>query len=137
MGIIVQKKYMLDTNVFRYKTASGSQHKREAKQFWRMALTELENSEAEIVVPMEVKRELEVQSLTLYERERNKLEALLANLVITDDVSSIQSEHLVRKMSAHLRSQYKHDLDIIGRGVEYHGISDARILLNGWQHYRN
>lgn len=107
MGLIAQKRYMLDTNVFRYKIDSTSQHKREAKHFWRMALRELQNEEAEIFTPAEVIRELDVQSHTMKPRELEKISALKQCLVVINDTTSIEAEHLIRKMSAYVRKKYK------------------------------
>ncbi|SFE59743.1 PIN domain-containing protein [Alteribacillus iranensis] len=62
-------KYVLDTNVFRYKTATSTQEsvdkrKMSAIRFWKMVLNEALAGQTSLYVPAEVKRELEVQSFT-------------------------------------------------------------------------
>ncbi|PLR79569.1 DUF4411 domain-containing protein [Bacillus canaveralius] len=134
MGLIAQKRYMLDTNVFRYKIDTSSQHKMEAKHFWRMALQELMDNEAEIFTPAEVFRELDVQSYTMKPEELTRIEALKKNLVVKPDSTSISAEDLIRRISAYIRSKYKPYLDVINRGVDYPSVSDSRILLSAWEH---
>lgn len=133
MGFITDKQYMLDTNVFRYKTDNSSQYLRQAKLFWKMILKELRDGEAEIYTSAEVIRELEVQAYTMFEKQKKKLEVLKNHLTVVSDDTSIEAEHLIRKMSAYIRSKYKDDLNVIGRGVEYPAVSDSRILLSAWQ----
>lgn len=125
---------MLDTNVFRYKIDTTSQHKREARHFWSKALQELQDQIAEIFTPAEVIRELDVQSYTMKPSEKTKIGVLKQCLVVKPDTTSIQAEHLIRKMSAYVRKNYKPHLDVISRGVEYPAVSDSRILLSAWQH---
>ncbi|WP_373894516.1 DUF4411 domain-containing protein [Virgibacillus natechei] len=134
MEIIAEKRYMLDTNVFRYIIDSSSQHKREAKQFWKKILNEVVNREAEIFTTAEVIRELNVQSYAFLDKEKARLKSLKINLTVKPDSSSINAEHLIRMMTAYVRSKYRPDLDVINRGVEYPSVSDSRIILSGWQH---
>lgn len=51
-----------DTNVIRYKVNIDANIKKHARFFWKKVITEIQNGEAVIYVPDEVKRELEIQS---------------------------------------------------------------------------
>ncbi|MCR2822368.1 DUF4411 family protein [Lederbergia panacisoli] len=131
--LISDQRYMLDTNVFRYKVDSHSNHRTKAKRLWRKILSELENGEAEIFVPLEVIRELEIQAYFMNKNEKDRLDQLMDCLVILPESENVFAEHLIRKLSAYIRKNYKQNVNLLNRGVEYPSISDARILINAWQ----
>lgn len=133
-NFLSEKRYMLDTNIFRYKIDSSSHYRNEAKKFWTMILSEMEIGESEIFVPHEVLRELEIQSYLMMDKEKRRLDAVRGFLTILPEINNRQAEHMIRKISAYIRSNYKKELDVIKRGVEYPSVSDSRILLNAWQY---
>jgi predicted nucleic acid-binding protein len=137
MGNVTEAKaYMLDTNVFRYKSnpSAHKSHKKAAKRFGRNVLLEVHNREATLYIPKEVIRELEVQSYTLSEKENQRIAELLELVEETvPDITTPEIEHQIRKMAAYVRSEYKTDIDT-AKDMEYGGVSDARILFAAWQY---
>lgn len=126
------KQYTVDTNVFRYyANDDGAQNLRKAAvSFWKTIKEEIEKSEAVILVPSEVVRELEVQSHTLPAKENIKIQGLLASCQEVSPSFSIELEHHIRIMSAYLRSTYRHTLSNLP--ISYGGISDSRILYSAY-----
>ena len=126
------KQYTVDTNFFRYHANNnGDQNlRRAAALFWRTAKEEIEKGEAVILIPAEVRRELEIQSHTLPDRENNKIQRLLANCQEVSPSVSIELEHQVRTMSAYLRANYRNTLGNLP--IEYGGVSDSRILYSAY-----
>ncbi|WP_339210571.1 DUF4411 family protein [Aeribacillus sp. FSL K6-8210] len=137
MGNITETKvYMLDTNVFRYKSnpRTHKSYKKAAKRFWRDVLQEIRNGESVLYIPKEVIRELEVQSYTLNQKENQRIAQLLELIEETvPDLTTPEMEHQIRKMAAYVRSGYKSDINA-ARDMEYGSISDAQILLPAWQY---
>ncbi len=130
------KAYLLDTNVFRYKSSPSAHtnHKKAAKRFWKDVLQEVRHEEAVLYIPKEVIRELELQSYTLGEKERQRISELLENITIMiPDWTTPDMEHQVRKMVAYIRSEYQRKINAM-RDMEYGSVSDARILLTAWQY---
>ncbi len=127
------KQYVLDTNIFVYLTnpSSGDDLRRAARYFWGNAREEFENGEATLIVPEEVRRELEVQSYTLTDKRNRKTNAFLE---LCQEVSPIhlsqEIEHKIRQLTAYVRAKFKED---IGRDkMEYGGVSDSRILYTAY-----
>ncbi|OXB93088.1 MULTISPECIES: DUF4411 family protein [Bacillaceae] len=137
MGNITETKvYMLDTNVFRYKSnpRAHKSYKKATKRFWRNVLQEFRNGESVLYIPKEVIRELEVQSYTLSEKENQRIAQLLELIEETvPDLATPEIEHQIRKITAYVRSEYKSDINA-ARDMEYGSVSDARILLAAWQY---
>lgn len=49
------KQYLIDTNVIRYKVNIDANIKKHARFFWKKVITEIQNGEAVIYVPMRSK----------------------------------------------------------------------------------
>lgn len=126
------KQYTVDTNFFRYHAYNNGDTnlRRAAVHFWKTAKEEVEKGEAVILVPAEVKRELEVQSHILSDRENNKIQRLLANCQEISPSVSIKLEHHVRIMSAYLRANFRNALGDFS--IAYGGVSDSRILYSAY-----
>lgn len=131
MGIL--KQYVLDTNIFIYLTnrSSSDDLRRETRYFWKKAKKEFENGEAVLLVPKEVRRELEIQSYTLTEERNNRTNALLEHCREVSPTNLTQDvEHKIRQLTAYVRANFKED---IGRDkMEYGGVSDSRILYTAY-----
>lgn len=127
------KQYILDTNLFRHATNpnSGDELNRSARLFWKVALQEFKNGKAVLLVPDEVRRELEVQLYTLSKKEKRKIEDLLSlcEEVVPTRVS-IEIEHILRIITSYVRAYYK---DEVGRDkMEIGKVSDMRILYTAY-----
>jgi predicted nucleic acid-binding protein len=137
MGEVIETKaYLLDTNVFRYKSNPSAHkiHKKAGKRFWKNVLQEVRNGEASLFIPREVVRELEIQSYTLSEKENQRIADLLEQIEVTiPDIATPEIEHHIRKMAAYIRSEYKNEIHTV-KDMEYGGVSDARILFAAWQY---
>jgi predicted nucleic acid-binding protein len=111
MGEVIETKaYLLDTNVFRYKSNPSAHkiHKKAGKRFWKNVLQEVRNGEASLFIPREVVRELEIQSYTLSEKENQRIADLLEQIEITiPDITTPEIEHHIRKMAAYIRLSTK------------------------------
>ena len=126
------RQYILDTNIFRYLTSSDvdAELNIATKLFWQKAKSEIENSEAVLLVPKEVTRELDVQSYKLKLKENERIMELLSLCrVVSPIVSDEDIEHQIRMLSSYVRSNFKQDL---GRPMEYGGVSDSRILYTSY-----
>jgi predicted nucleic acid-binding protein len=130
------KQYMIDTNAVRYYVNPDRQYQKPARRFWRKAREEIQNGEAVLLVPGEVVRELNIQSFSFSahgnQKELNNITQLLEYCNVVPSVSSDEIEHEIRKLSAHIRANYRADIDC-GKGVHYPSVSDARILCTAWQ----
>ena len=126
------KQYTIDTNVIRYQAGkTGDQIlDRAARIFWRTIKEKAEKGEGVILVPVEVVRELKVQSHTLKASENVKIQNLLNHCLEVSPPVSTEIEHHIREMSAYLRANYK--IDIGFPKMEYGGVSDARILYSAY-----
>lgn len=127
------KQYVLDTNIFIYLTnrSSSDDLRRKTRYFWEKAREEFQNGEAVLLVPEEVRRELEVQSYTLTDKRNSKTNGLLE---LCQEVSPIhlsqEVEHKIRQLTAYVRAKFKEDM---GRDkMEYGGVSDSRILYTAY-----
>lgn len=128
------KKYLVDTVAVRYRV--NKDYKKPVRRFWKKALEEVGNGEAVLLIPEEVFRELEIQSFG-FSAHNNKRELdNIANVLETCNkiptIASIEIEHQLRKMAAYVRGNYKEDIDV-GKGIEYPGVSDSRILCTAWR----
>ena len=104
---------------------------RAARIFWKTAIEEFKNGDAVLLVPDEVRRELEVQFYTLSDKEKRKIRELLSMCEeIVPSRVSVEIEHVLRIMSNYVRAHYKKE---IGRNrMEYGGVSDMRILYTAY-----
>ncbi|WP_088006842.1 DUF4411 family protein [Indiicoccus explosivorum] len=126
------KQYTVDTNVIRYHAnKTGEPDLRlAAKIFWRKIKSEVAEGSAIILVPAEVKRELEIQSYTLSGNENMRVRKLLDVCQETSPPVSDELEHSIRKMTAYLRANFK---DTLTAGkMAYGGVSDSRILYSAY-----
>jgi hypothetical protein len=137
-----KKKYILDTNVFRHATETGDQEdikkpRKAAKEFWTMTKKEVEDGKASLYTPSETIRELEVQSFTLKESVKSKIEQMIQIQKILPNATNIEIEHQIRKIQAFIRSKYqiniKEELSLGKKGMQYGGVSDARVLYSAWK----
>lgn len=127
--------YTLDTNAIRYKTGSAieEKHKLPTKRFFKRVINEVEDGTAVIYVPGEVRRELEVHSFVLRDKENVKIANYLEEFNLIPDAFTIAAEHFFRKMTAYVRSEFGKELNV-GKGFEYPQVSDTRILISAWQY---
>lgn len=125
---------LLDTNVFRYQTTPGSQHKDVANRFWENVKEKLEQKKVELCTADEVVRELDVQSYSSNPKEVKEIrETLLPKIEVYDYLYDAEAEHSVRKASALLSANYKIEMPSGKMMVKYPGVGDARILLTAYE----
>ncbi|MCU7667738.1 DUF4411 family protein [Bacillus thuringiensis] len=128
------KKYLVDTVAVRYRV--NKDYKKPVRRFWTKALEEVGNGEAVLLIPEEVFHELEIQSFGFSAHNNKKELDNIANVLeqcnVVPNITSTEIEHQLRKMAAYVRGNYKEDIDA-GKGIEYPGVSDSRILCTAWR----
>lgn len=117
--------------VYLSNSDSSKELNRAAYTFWKKAKDEFQNGEAVLLVPKEVRRELEVQDFHLKAKEKRKTAKYLELCKVVSPVHLSQDiEHQIRKITSYVRNNLK---EYIGRDkMDYGGVSDARILYTSY-----
>jgi len=137
--------YMLDTNLLRYltgKTSSQTEEqrlKKSAEEFWSKVLEEVRDLDAQILLPQEVVRELNIQMHILPTKTQEQLRSILSNLETEDFDLSSSLEYELREFSSYAIQTYRDQIrptqqTTTSSGkkeykLEYLQASDARILV--------
>lgn len=94
--------------------------------FWKQVLLEVEEGTSEIIISAESIRELDIQA-------DKRITKLLVHVHAVDSASTIETEHLIRRLGVCLRREYVQTIRK-ARGtmndITYGNVPDARILFD-------